>query len=129
MLELTDNPDIDANDYVMARNMAEALHKHYPGHLWAVTCEGSKGIATIRDLALSAKYGVLLHLKNIYGDTQMRLVINAGGEILERFKQIRGRMNSAHIEGLPHGPDGFPVFDTAGMKGPIPIWQDSKPQK
>lgn len=127
MRDLTDTPALaSANDYITAKNIAETLHKHYPGHVWAVTCEGRTGMATIRNLALSATYGYYIRLVELNGDSHMRIVIKAGGEILERFNQRRGAMNSAHIEALPHAANGFPVFDTAGMKGKVPKFETRK---
>ena len=49
----------------MAKDMSETLHGTYPGHLWAVTCEGDKGIATVRNLSLSGEWGFVLHLKTM----------------------------------------------------------------
>jgi hypothetical protein len=94
--------DITFNDYIMARDMAETLHKHYPGHLWAVTCEGRTGIATIRDLYLSGQWGYVLKLPAIYSAAAMaRDVMRAGGEVLERFRMARGRFNENQYQELP----------------------------
>lgn len=86
----TDAPELSANDYVMAKNMAEMLHRHYPGHLWAVTCDGDKGIATIRNLMLSGDWGFILKLPLIYSASEWdKRVIMAGGEVLERYRIAR----------------------------------------
>lgn len=86
----TDTPELDVNDLVMARHMADTLHKHYPGHLWAVTCDGTKGIATVRNLALSGDWGYVLHLPLIYSASEWdKRVLRAGGEILERYRISR----------------------------------------
>jgi hypothetical protein len=89
----TDAPDINANDYVMSMNMANTLHQHYPGHLWAVTCDGTKGIATVRNLGLSGKWGFVLKLKDhsTASDWDKRIV-RAGGELLERYRLTRGKL-------------------------------------
>lgn len=93
---------LDANDFVMSKNMAEALHLKYPGHLWAVTCEGSNGIATIRNLYLSGNYGVILKLPAIYSASAFEKdVLRAGGEILERYRLKRGRFDEAQYANLP----------------------------
>ena len=93
---VTDATAPTANDYNMAKDMAEALHAHYPGHQWAVTCDGRTGIATIRDLFLSGTYGYVLRLPAIYSFSAFRKeVIMAGGEVLERFKMARGRFDEA----------------------------------
>lgn len=92
---------LDANDFVMSKNMAETLHRHYPGNQWAVTCEGSKGIATIRNLLLSGRYGVILKLPAIYsGSSFDKEVMKAGGEILERYRMSRGRVDAAQYANL-----------------------------
>jgi len=104
--------DLDANDYVMSKNMAEALHAKYPGHLWAVTCEGDKGIATVRDLYLSGNYGFILKLPEIYSASDFeKRVIMAGGEILERYRLKRGRFDQAQYANLPVNFSGNLTFD------------------
>lgn len=93
---------INANDLVMSKGMADALHRHYPGHLWAVTCEGEKGIATVRDLMLSGTYGVILKLPAIYSASAFeKEVMRAGGEILERYRLKRGAVDHAQYANLP----------------------------
>lgn len=90
---VTDNPVGAANDILMAKEMAEALHTTYPGHMWAVACDGSIGFADVRNLALSGNWGFRLKLKNIYSASEFRKdVIRAGGEILERYRLSRGRL-------------------------------------
>lgn len=88
-------------DYNMAKEMADTLHGAYPGHLWAVTCEGEKGIATVRNLALVGDWGFVLKLKDIFTASDWKKkVLAAGGEILERFKLSRGVANHDVINGL-----------------------------
>ena len=53
----TDTPDLPANDLIMAKDMADTLNTHYPGHLWAVNVDGKQGMADIRNLALSGDWG------------------------------------------------------------------------
>lgn len=86
----TDCPDVNANDYVMAMEMANTLHQHYPGHLWAVTCEGDRGIATVRNLGLDGNWGFILKLSDLStaSDWKKRVQM-AGGEVLERFRLSR----------------------------------------
>lgn len=98
MIELTGNPNVETLDYLTARQMAETLHKHYPGHLWAVTCEGLKGIATVRNLRLSGNWGFIIKLRDLNADPGMKEVIRAGGELLERYRVARGRFNPEDME-------------------------------
>lgn len=99
---LTDNPQLDANDLVMAKTMAEELHRAYPGHLWAVTCNGTIGFADVRNLALSGNWGFRIKLDDIYSASQfMHLVRTAGGELLERYRLTRGKFDQDQYNALP----------------------------
>jgi hypothetical protein len=83
-------------DYNTAKEIGDILNRHYPGHLWAVHVKS--GLVQIRDLMLSGKWGFVLMLPSIYSASDLsRQVVNAGGELLERYKQRRGRMNSEAI--------------------------------
>ena len=94
---LTENPTGTANDIVMSKEMAEALHAAYPGHLWAVTCDGQVGFADVRNLYLSGNWGFRIKLDKVYsGSDFKRQVVMAGGEL--RF---------AYVE--PDGPAGLLV--------------------
>lgn len=123
MHQIGDAPtDLGANDFVMSKNMAEKLHQHFPNHLWAVTCEGKQGIATIRNLGLSGKYGFVLHLSRLNNDPGMKCVLRAGGEILERFAIAR-RLRPGDVRGaidqLEQMPDGAPIFDPTNAKSKV----------
>jgi hypothetical protein len=99
---LTAHPQIAANDEVIAKEMADALFTAYPGHLWAVHVDGKQGMADIRNLHLSGKYGYRLRMPLIYSASAFKKdVLRAGGEILERFDQRRGKVNPDHIETMP----------------------------
>lgn len=91
---VTDDPQGQINDIVMAKSMAEALHRAYPGHFWAVAVDGKAGLADVRNLALSGNWGFRLKLNKIYSASAFEKdVIRAGGEILERFRLSRGRLD------------------------------------
>ena len=100
-LILADEAGIGANDIVMAKNMADALQKHYPGHLWAVTCDGKQGVATVRNMMLSGNWGVVIKLKTLNGDPSMRSVMRAGGEVLERYNLARANLNTERWAEVP----------------------------
>lgn len=98
---ITDNPVGAANDVVMARTMAEALHQAYPNHLWAVTCDGALGFADVRNLALSGNWGFRIKLDGFYSASDFkRQVLRAGGEILERYRVSRGVAKQDELAGL-----------------------------
>lgn len=99
---LDDAPDVAINDLVMSRHMADALHKHYPEHLWAVCVEGKNGIAKVYHLNTSGQKAYVLKLDPIYSASSFEKdVIRAGGEILERHGLRRGRYNEDHWATLP----------------------------
>lgn len=107
-------PGVAMLDFNTAKDMAEALHAAYPGHLWAVTCEGEKGIATVRNLALSGEWGFVLHLKEIYSASAWKKdIVMAGGELLERFNLSRGLANQEAIASIQNDFSGRSIGDYA----------------
>ena len=91
----------NALDLALSKDVAEALNSQYPGHLWAVNCRGEDGIMTIHNLMLSGKWGFVLKLDNSYSASDLRKrAIMAGGEILERYKVSRGRVNQEHMAAM-----------------------------
>ena len=83
-------------DHLTARNVAEALENKYPGWLWAVTAD--HGVVTVKSMLLSGNWGFILHENKI--DNDYKSVIRAGGEILERYNQHRGRFNQTKYSDL-----------------------------
>lgn len=114
MIDLTGTPDVAALDFNLAKEIAEVLHGAYPGHLWAVTSEGEKGIATVRNLALAGNWGFVLKLGTLYTASDFKKqVVMAGGELLERFKLRRGSADSAAIADLAMDFRGQTIGDTS----------------
>lgn len=98
---VTDNPVGAANDILMAKEMAEALNAAYPGHMWAVACDGKIGFADVRNLALSGNHGFRLALDKIYSASDFKMrVIRAGGEVLERYRVSRGKASQDQYSSL-----------------------------
>lgn len=111
-LDTDATPDISANDIVMAKSIADELHGHYPGQLWAITCDGRTGLITIRNLFLAGDRGYVLNMANNYSASDlMQRVKMAGGEILERFRMKRGRFDEAHYHTLPTNFAGRLEYD------------------
>ena len=114
MIDLTGAPDVAALDFNVAKDMAETLHAAYPNHLWAVTCEGDKGIATVRNLALSGNWGFVMKLSEmVTASDWKKMVIRAGGELLERYKLRRGSADQAAIADLKTNFAGHVIGDTS----------------
>ena len=78
-----------ASDHMVAKNVAEHLEKKYPGWLWAVHV--MDGVVGVKSMRLSGNWGFVLHEDKI--DNDYIAVTNAGGEILERYRQHRSKFN------------------------------------
>ena len=88
--EVEKNEDFNVHDYTLAKNVAEHLEKKYPGWLWAVHV--MDGVVGVKSMRLSGNWGFILHEDKI--DKNYKVVTNAGGEILERFRQQRGTFSN-----------------------------------
>ena len=98
---ITDNPQGEFMDVATAKQMAEALHEAYPGHLWAVSCDTRTGFADVRNLALSGNWGFRIFLGRVYSASSFKkTVLKAGGEILERYRLTRGRFDDVQLSDL-----------------------------
>jgi hypothetical protein len=101
-LKSVEGHDYDANDVILAKNAADALNTHYPGHLWMVHVNSEQGILVIKNNAVSSMWGYILHINKI--DPDMKRVMRAGGELLERGWMKRGAWNgqfATEVEGIP----------------------------
>lgn len=98
-LLLTFDPGTPADRHLGAQ-MAQILGLHYPGHKWVVVVESAQGIATVQHAHLQTNEAWLIKLGDVVNwDDLKRTVVNAGGELLERFGVRRG---IADIEQLRH---------------------------
>lgn len=92
----------EAYDMAKSKDIAEALNGHYPGHLWAVRVQSKQGVATIHNMALSDKWGYVIKLDKTYSASHLaQRGVQAGGEILERFRVARGRVDDDAMGALP----------------------------
>lgn len=101
MLIPGESTTVTASEMTTAKIIGDALFEHYPGHLWAVNVDESAGMADIRNLALSGKYGYRMPIHVAYSASRLKAMsIMAGGEILERYRQRRGTIDASSIESL-----------------------------
>lgn len=108
---VTDRPDIPLIDKIMAGGMAETLHKHYPNHLWAVNVNSKGGIATVYNMMLSGQMGYILPLDVAWSATEWeKMVMRAGGEILERYRQQRAKANLEELVNVPSDAAGRGIY-------------------
>jgi len=108
----TDTPQIPLGDLMVAKRMADTLHKAYPGHLWAVTVDGAQGMATVRNLSLSGQWGFYVKLAHDWSASNFEKQVKmAGGELLERYKVRRERANNEELAALPVNYAGRHIAD------------------
>lgn len=112
IVENEQKAEAHANDYLMAKTASEVLMRAYPGWLWGVHIDGRTGMCDIKNFNLSGQRGYRLKLHDIYSASAFeRDVMRAGGEILERFKQPRGKFDPQRWSELALSPQGIPIGD------------------
>lgn len=111
LADLTGTEDIAQME--LCKQIGEALNKHYPNHLWAVSWQG--GVAVVKNLAISAHYGFVLHVHKFATSSEMeKAAVVAGGELLERAKMFRGRWEGVFAETLEGADPRF--FQSPGRQ-------------
>ena len=105
--ELDDSIQNSLNELLLSKKVGEHLNKHYPGHLWAVHVRG--GVVMVQNLLLSGKWGFILKEKDL--DPDLKMVMRAGGELLERYNVSRGRLSNASMANVKKSNTGLPVGD------------------
>ena len=101
-------------DLELVARIFKKLHSCYPGHRWEVdyNSELSGGVVHIVNPALNAalsltnkEWGYTLHLTTLYTDPDLKCVMRAGGELLERMHLARGfhkaEVELTKIDGIP----------------------------
>lgn len=103
--------NLSAASLTLAKNVADTLHKHYPGHLWGVNVDERGGIVTVHNLSLSGRWGFVLKIRDLVLADDLRKVMQAGGEILERYRLRRGARRDGDLMELQRDIFGNKVFD------------------
>lgn len=84
----------------LVKRCAEKLQEHYPNHIWSVAAGRDHSIIAIKCLNVDDHYGYVLHTKNVQEDPNLKCVVLAGGEILERGNQQRRQWDGKPSETL-----------------------------
>lgn len=84
----------------LARNLIARLNAAYPAWegYWQVTVNESGGVVEVVNLALSGRWGFLMHINKI--DPEGRKVVRNAGELLERYRISRSAVKSVAFESL-----------------------------
>ena len=92
---VVDDPDflkLSQQGQMLAKFMAAVLDKHYPGWRWGITVDERGGVVHVFALELSGDMGYTILLDDLHngGNFDWKLILVAGGEILERYSLPRG---------------------------------------
>jgi hypothetical protein len=104
------SPQIQQANFEISRTVAECLNAHYPGHAWACVANIETGLVSVYNMALSGEWGFILHCDRLLNDPSMKLVVMAGGELLERYNLSRGTAKNHEYDNLEFDIKGNAVF-------------------
>ena len=77
-------------DLALTYQIAEKLEQHYPAHPWRVAVSHAQGVAMIKlPILMRADQQYVLHIEALKTDPGLKLVVRAGGDLLERHKMPR----------------------------------------
>lgn len=94
----TDDARTEAANMELAKIVADCLHGAYPGYAWLVNADLRGGICNILCSDVSQQFGCTLMAADlVHSGEAKKLVLRAGGEILERANLHRGRMIEAEV--------------------------------
>lgn len=87
-----------------ARWVGTKLERWYPGHAWHVQCDIRKGRGNIRGGVIGIRinglmppnYFYRINMRDLLTDAGGRIVMKAGGELLERYRVPRGNFDMDH---------------------------------
>ena len=95
---------------LLVRQCAEKLIEHYPKYPWKVWLTSDHSILNVICPMISWYYGYVLHTKDVQEDPDLKCVILAGGEILERGRLARN--SGVNLDDTPPPTE----FDLGGAK-------------
>lgn len=84
----------EKQEMTVASQVGELLHVAYPGYVWRVTV--LQGVVTVHNAMLSGQWGFLLKIASL--DPEGKVVVRAGGELLERYNLTRAKNKRAGQE-------------------------------
>lgn len=99
-----------ADDLGLAARITDVLAKHYPGYLWGVLFNEDGGVLhiineTVQDpIRTNRLYAYTLRIDRCKADPDLKCIVRAGGEYLERANLSRNRYTGdvpVYIDGVP----------------------------
>ena len=80
----------------LAKRIWEVLQFHYPGHYWVTGANHEQGIVRI-EFPMFTMWPYILKIADLKADPGMKQVVDAGGEILERYRIPRSGFTVANL--------------------------------
>jgi hypothetical protein len=104
---------LQAYEFGVAKTIFEKLWEHYPGYDWKVKVDSIGGIATVQLPRLHhSTIAYIVKLDDMASDPNLLTIRKAGGELLERFKLVRARVNRAeYTDAIRNRPFAFRKSD------------------
>lgn len=97
---IDESPEQHIKEYKLSGVIADILLKHYQDHLWGVHVDMRGGVVQVTNMRLSGRWGFILHLDKVLLDPTNKIIINAGGELLERYRLSRGKFSESQYQQL-----------------------------
>lgn len=101
-----------ADDYLVAKQIGDALNEAYPGYLWAIHVSHEEGVAVIKSMLMPPQWGWVIHTGKVFSASDLVHKAKSGaGEMLERFRLRRGAMNEDELVSRPTDARGILIGD------------------
>lgn len=97
--------EMDIAENHICAEVGKTLESHYPGYDWWVECKIPSGLVSVRNMNIDGEFGFVIHLARLVHDNDLKVVVDAGGEILERCNLPRGPKPEV-LTGLERGLRG-----------------------
>ena len=88
---------IELANFTISKTVGDCLEKRYPGHAWGVQGNVETGIVHVYNLNLSGQWGFVIKMDDLLNDPNMKCVIMAGGEVLERYNLSRSGLKETEL--------------------------------
>jgi len=106
---------LSASLHLLAKDVADALIKRWPGFLWAVQPDQRGQIINVFCLNFSGEWGYTIRVTDIQDDPKRKEAIRAGGEILRRFGYTLDRFDAQAANHVPRDFKGEGIPDISDM--------------
>lgn len=117
---------IEREEFFLASHVVDILTKSYPGFAWSANVKTKQGVILICEPTfMDQKIPYIIHINSVVHSEKVlrKIVVDAGGEILERFFLPREAMPVSMVcdkkAGLKRDFVGLAHFDAQGITNSI----------